>query len=292
MKPVDEQVVLVTGATDGIGKGTARELARMGATVLLHGRSQNKLDAVRQEIMAETASTRLQTYRADFSSLAQVRGLANQISSAQAHLDVLINNAGIGAGARGRQQRQMSEDGYELRFAVNHLASFLLTHLLVPLLLREERARVVNVASAAQQEIDFVDVMLERGYSGMRAYSQSKLAMVMATFEFARSLADRPIAVNCLHPGSLLDTKMVRESFGQPQGDVEEGIRAEIFVATAPEIEGMSGEYFDRTRRARAHPQAYDARARRRLWQLSEELADLAGERLEGHAPRATDEPL
>jgi NAD(P)-dependent dehydrogenase (short-subunit alcohol dehydrogenase family) len=278
MKSVDEQVVLLTGATDGIGKGTARELARMGATVLLHGRSQKKLDAVRQEIAAETANTRLQIYRADFSSLVEVRRLADQVISDQARLHVLINNAGIGAGARGRQQRQMSEDGYELRFAVNHLAPFLLTHLLVPALRGDGPARVVNVASAAQQEIDFADVMLEKGYSGMRAYSQSKLAMVMATFEFARRFADRAIAVNCLHPGSLLDTKMVRESFGQPQGDVEEGIRAEIFLATAPEIEGMSGEYFDRTRPARAHPQAYDARARQRLWQVSEELTGIAGQ--------------
>jgi NAD(P)-dependent dehydrogenase (short-subunit alcohol dehydrogenase family) len=278
MKPVDEQVVLVTGATDGIGKGTARELARMGATVLLHGRSQEKLDAVRQEIAAETANTRLQTYTADFSSLAEVRRLANQVISAQTHLHVLINNAGIGAGTRGRQRRQMSEDGYELRFAVNHLAPFLLTHLLVAALVGDGLARVVNVASAAQQEIDFANVMLESGYSGMRAYSQSKLAMVMATFEFARRLAGGLIAVNCLHPGSLLDTKMVRESFGQPQGDVEEGIRAEIFVAIAPEIEGISGEYFDRTQRARAHAQAYDARARQRLWQVSEELTGIAGQ--------------
>jgi NAD(P)-dependent dehydrogenase (short-subunit alcohol dehydrogenase family) len=111
----------------------------------------------------------------------------------------------------------------------------------------------------------------------MRAYSQSKLAMVMATFEFARKLAGRAVAVNCLHPGSLLDTKMVRENFGQPHGTVEEGIRAEIFAATAPEIEGMSGEYFDRMQRARAHPQAYDARARQRLWQVSEECTGIAG---------------
>ncbi|MGZ8409510.1 MAG: SDR family oxidoreductase [Hyphomicrobium sp.] len=276
MRPVDAQVVLVTGATDGIGKGVARELARMGATVLLHGRSQKKLDAVRQEITAETGNTRLQIYKADFSSLAQVRRLADHLISAHTHLHVLINNAGIGAGARGRQQRQMSEDGYELRFAVNHLAPFLLTRLLVPALLGDGFARVVNVASAAQQEIDFANIMLESGYSGMRAYSQSKLAMVMTTFEFAQRLAGRAIAVNCLHPGSLLDTKMVRESFGRPQGDVEEGIRAEIFVATAPEIEGMSGEYFDHAQRARAHPQAYDARARQRLWQVSEAWTGLA----------------
>jgi NAD(P)-dependent dehydrogenase (short-subunit alcohol dehydrogenase family) len=276
MKPIDEQVVLVTGATDGIGKGTARELARMGATVLLHGRSQEKLNAVRQEIAAETANTRLQTYRADFASLAEVRRLADQVTRAQPHLHVLINNAGIGAGVRGRQQRQMSEDGYELRFAVNHLAPFLLTHLLISVLRRDGLARVVNVASAAQQEIDFTDIMLESGYSGMRAYSQSKLAMVMATFEFARRLGGGPPTVNCLHPGSLLDTKMVRESFGQPQGEVEEGIRAEIFGATAPEIEGISGEYFDRTQQARAHAQAYDAWARQRLWQVSEKWTGIS----------------
>jgi NAD(P)-dependent dehydrogenase (short-subunit alcohol dehydrogenase family) len=278
MKSVAEQVVLVTGATDGIGKGTARELARMGATVLLHGRSREKLDAVRREIAHATGSRRLHTFVADFSSLAEVRRVADQLIAAHPHIHLLINNAGIGAGRIGSQQRQLSRDGYELRFAVNHLAPFLLTHLLIPALLGDGGlARVVNVASAAQEEIDFADVMLERGYNGLRAYSQSKLAMVMATFELAGRLEGRPVAANCLHPGSLLDTKMVRESFGRPQGDVEEGIRSELFVAVAPEIEGVRGAYFDRTHRGRAHAQAYDPQARRRLWRLSEMLTGLAG---------------
>lgn len=277
MKPVAEQVVLVTGATDGIGKGTAHELARMGATVLLHGRDREKLDAVRKEIAQATGSTRLDAFVADFSSLGEVRRLADQVITAHPHLHVLINNAGIGAGTIGHQTRQLSQDGYELRFAVNHLAPFLLTRLLIPALLGDGLARVVNVASAAQQAIDFTDVMLERGYSGLRAYSQSKLAMVMATFDFARMLENRPIAVNSLHPGSLLDTKMVRESFGRPQGGVEEGIRSELFLASAPEIEGIRGAYFDRAQRARAHDQAYDAQARRQLWRLSEELTGYAG---------------
>jgi NAD(P)-dependent dehydrogenase (short-subunit alcohol dehydrogenase family) len=277
MKPVAEQVVLVTGATDGIGKGTARELARRGAMVLLHGRNPGKLDAVREEITFATGSGRLQTFVADFSSLAEVRRLANQIIIAHPHIHVLINNAGIGAGRIGSQRRQLSQDGHELRFAVNHLAPFLLTHLLIPALLGDGVARVVNVASAAQHKIDFADVMLENGYSGLRAYSQSKLAMVMATFELAGRLENRPIAVNCLHPGSLLDTKMVREDFGRPQGDVEDGIRSELFVATAPEVEEIRGAYFDRTHRARAHDQAYDPQARRRLWRLSEVLTGLAG---------------
>lgn len=276
MKPVNEKVVLVTGATDGIGKGTACELARMGATVLLHGRDPEKLDATHQDISARTGNRQLETFKADFAALAEVRRLAEEVISRHRRIDVLINNAGIGAGKIGSQQRQVSKDGYELRFAVNHLAPFLLTHLLLPALRDNGPSRVVNVASAAQQQIDFSDVMLERGYSGLRAYSQSKLAMVMASFQFAARLEATPVTVNCLHPGTLLDTKMVREGFGQPQGDVEEGIRSEIFLATAPELEGISGAYFDRTQQARAHAQAYDAQARQRLWRLSEDLTGIA----------------
>jgi len=188
MKAVKNQVFLITGATDGIGRGTARELARMSATVLLHGRDAGRLSATRDEIARSTGNKRLETYRADFASLAEVRRLADEVRNRHDRLDVLINNAGIGAGFRKNQRRATSADGYELRFQVNHLAPFLFSHLLLPLLYRATPARIVNVASAAQAPIDFDDVMLERGYDGFRAYSQSKLAMVMATFELAERL--------------------------------------------------------------------------------------------------------
>lgn len=275
MKPIEDQFILVTGATDGIGRGTALELARRGATVLLHGRNAERLTATRDEINQETGNERLETYLADFASLEEVRRFAADLGGQHDRLDVLVNNAGIGAGPRGAQKRELSADGIELRFQVNHLAPFLLRHLLLPLLRRAAPARVVNVASAGQAPIDFGDVMLERGYDGFHAYCQSKLAMVMATFEQAGRLDPGEVMVNALHPGTLLDTKMVREGFGAPQGPVETGISSEVYLATSPDLAGVSGQYFDRTRRARAHPQAYDGAARRDLWRLSERLVGI-----------------
>jgi NAD(P)-dependent dehydrogenase (short-subunit alcohol dehydrogenase family) len=287
-RPITEQIILVTGATDGIGKGTARELARLGARVLMHGRDAGRLEAVRQEIAGATGNDRLETYAADYASLVTVRSLAAQIRARHDRLDVLINNAGLGAGPRGRQQRELSADGYELRLQVNHLAPLLLTHLLLPVLRRAAPARVVNVASAGQAPFDFDDLMLERGYDGLRAYCQSKLAMVMATFELAARLHPREVTVNALHPGSLLDTKMVREGFGAPQGPVDVGIEAELYLATSPDLEGVSGEYFDRTRPARANAQAYDAAARRTLWRVSRQLTGDRGMTAISGTPKAT----
>jgi NAD(P)-dependent dehydrogenase (short-subunit alcohol dehydrogenase family) len=274
-RPITEQIVLVTGATDGIGKGTACELARLGVRVLLHGRDAGRLEAARHEIAGATGNDQLETYAADFASFTEVRSLAEQIRARHNCLDVLINNAGVGAGQRGRQGRELSADGHELRFQVNHLAPLLLTRLLLPILRRAAPARVVNVASAGQAPLDFDDLMLESGYDGFRAYRQSKLAMVMASFELGARLDPGDVTINALHPGSLLDTKMVREGFGAPQGPVDVGIEAELYLATSPDLEGVSGEYFDRTRPARANVQAYDAEARRILWWVSEQLTNI-----------------
>src|SRR2546422_113733 len=173
MRPNHQQTILVTGATDGLGKALAHELARLGATVLLHGRSKDRLEAAVEETRKATRSDRLRSYLADFSSLDQVRRLARDVESENERLDVLINNAGIGFGTPGGE-REESADGYELRFAVNYLAPFLLTNLLLPLLRRSAPARIVNVASAGQVPIDFDDPMLERRYDAFTAYRQSK----------------------------------------------------------------------------------------------------------------------
>ena len=276
MRPLDEQTTLITGATDGLGRGLARELASRAAAVLLHGRSAQRLEETAHEIRDTTGSDRLHSYLADFSSLDEVRRLADEIVRDHTQLHVLVNNAGIGAGSRG-SRREESADGYELRFAVNYLAPFLLTHLLLPLLRRSAPARIVNVASAGQAPIDFHDVMLERRYDGMRAYAQSKLAQVMFSFELAERLrADGiDVTVNAVHPASLMNTKMVYESFGRTMSTVDEGVEATMRFATSPELDGLSGRYFDRLREGLAHPQAYDEEARRRLWKLSEELVGL-----------------
>jgi NAD(P)-dependent dehydrogenase (short-subunit alcohol dehydrogenase family) len=267
MDNLAEAKILVTGATDGLGKRVAFELAATGATVLLHGRRRERLEATLEEAREETGSEKLGSYLADLSSLGEVRALAEQVLTEQDRLDVLVNNAGVIA-----EERRESEDGYQLTFAVNYLAHFLLTRLLLPLLLDSAPARVVNVASAGQSPIDFDDVLLERGYDPMRAYTQSKVAQVMFTFELAERLQGSGVTVNALHPASLMDTKMVLETFGRSMSTVEEGAEATVRLATSPELEGITGRYFDGTREGRANPQAYDEEARKRLWTLSEQL--------------------
>jgi NAD(P)-dependent dehydrogenase (short-subunit alcohol dehydrogenase family) len=269
MRDATEATILVTGATDGLGRRVARELAARGSTVLLHGRSPERLEATLEELRGQRSSQKVGSYLADLSSLAAVRDLAERILSEYDRLDVLVNNAGIIV-----QERKESEDGYELTFAVNYLSHFLLTSLLLPLLKDSAPARVVNVASAGQSPIDFDDPMLERGYDAMRAYSMSKLAQIMFTLELAERLSDTGVSVNALHPASLMDTKMVLDTFGfgYTMSTVEEGTEAVVRLAVSPELEGVTGRYFDGTREARANRQAYDPQARDRLWVLSEEL--------------------
>src|SRR5215207_1801379 len=262
-----EATILVTGATDGLGRRVAQVLAAKGAAVLLHGRSPERLEATLEALRSQTGSEKATSYLADLSSLAAVRDLADRILSEHDRLDVLVNNAGIIA-----RERRESEDGYELTFAINYLSHFLLTRLLLPLLKDSAPARIVNVASAGQSPLDFSDLMLERGYDAMRAYTQSKVAQVMFTFELAERLQGSGVTVNALHPASLMDTKMVLETFGRSMSTVEEGAEATVRLATSPELEGITGRYFDGTREGRANPQAYDEEARKRLWTLSEQL--------------------
>jgi NAD(P)-dependent dehydrogenase (short-subunit alcohol dehydrogenase family) len=235
--------------------------------VLLHGRSQERLEATLEEVRTQTGSDRLRYYLADFSSLGEVRELARRILSDGERMDVLVNNAGIIV-----RERKESEDGYELTFAVNYLSHFLLTRLLMPILRDSAPARIVNVASAGQSPIDFGDPMLERRYDAMKAYSVSKLAQIMFTFEVARRLQETGVRVNALHPASLMDTKMVAETFGYTMSTVEEGAEAVVRLAVSPELEGITGRYFDGKREARANRQAYDVVARQKLWDLSEKL--------------------
>ena len=272
------KTILITGATDGLGKQVALDLAAGGATVLMHGRSRQKGEATLQEIRKATGNQNLIYYDADLSSLDAVRRLSDEIQADQRRLDMLINNAGIGAGSRG-DRREKSADSYELRFAVNYLAPFLLTLRLLPLLRQSAPARIINVASVGQQRIDFDNVMLEDVYDGLRAYRQSKLAQVMFTFDLAEELRDSGITVNSLHPASLMNTKMVLETdyFGRPMTTIEEGAQAVEYLATSSELDGVTGEFFDGMQRARANPQAYDKEARRRLWRLSEHLVKLNG---------------
>jgi len=273
MSETIQPIIMVTGATDGLGRRVAEDLAACGAKLLLHGRNPAKGRAVLEEIRTATGNNHLSYYNGDLSSLAEVRRLSEEIIKEQPRLNVLINNAAIGAGPD--PERQKSRDGYELRLAVNYLAPFLLTRLLLPLLQRTAQengiSRIVNVTSGAQISLDFDDPMLERDYEGMRAYSQSKLALVMFTFDLAQKLAGSRVIVNALHPASFMDTKMVREWPLEPQTKVETGAQAVEYLVKAPELDGTTGQYFQGLMQAVAADQAYDEGARQRLWRLSEE---------------------
>jgi NAD(P)-dependent dehydrogenase (short-subunit alcohol dehydrogenase family) len=250
MPTIDQATVLVTGATDGLGRGVAAELARRGARVLVHGRDEARARSVAAEIGAAGV------HLADFASLDDVRSLAAGLPP----VDVLVNNAGLIS-----QERQVTADGNELTFQVNHLAPFLLT---LELLGRHAPRRVVNVASAGQEAPDFDDLMLEHGYEPWRAYRQSKLAQIMFAFELAERRPD--VESTALHPATFMDTKMVRETIGDPHSTVQEGIDATVRLVDG-DVE-VQGRYFNGTREERPDPIAYDADARRRLWDISERL--------------------
>jgi NAD(P)-dependent dehydrogenase (short-subunit alcohol dehydrogenase family) len=275
VRPVDEQTILVTGATDGLGRALATELAGGGATLLVHGRDDAKGRRAIEEISASTGNDRLHWYHADLSALDEVRAMGDRIEDDLDRLDVLVNNAGIGTTIGGSDQRMESTDGYELRFAVNYLAGFLLIRRLRDLLVRSAPSRIVNVTSAGQAPIDFDDVMLERGYSGVQAYCQSKLAQVMLTFDLAEELGEAGVTANCLHPGTYMPTKMVRDAGVSPATPLEEGVAATLRLVASPELDGFTGKYFEGEREAAAHAQAYDPDARRRLRELSERLVGL-----------------
>jgi NAD(P)-dependent dehydrogenase (short-subunit alcohol dehydrogenase family) len=270
----EETVALVTGATDGLGRAVAVRLAEMGMTVHIHGRDADKLAAVAAEIVSTTGNEKVHTHRADYASLAEVRAFADEIAALPA-LHVLINNAGIGSGLPDSPSREESADGLELRFAVNYLASFVLTTRLLPLLERSAPARVVMVASLGQAAVDFDDPQLERSlYEGRRAYAQSKLAQISVANELAYRLpTDSLVTVNSLHPATFMPTKIVLDERGTSVDALDRGVDSTVRLAADPTLEGVTGRFFDRETEARAEDQAYDPDARRRLWELSEALA-------------------
>src|SRR6185437_8867423 len=245
MHTIGEQTILITGATDGLGRALATELAREGATLLLHGRDEAKGEATLAAIRDQTGNERLRFLRADLASLDEVRGLGELVLGETDRLDALVNNAGIGTTTEGVEGREESRDGFELRFAVNYLAGYMLTRLLLDRLRASAPARIVNVSSAGQWPIDFGDVMLTRSYSGVQAYCQSKLAQILFTFDLAEELAGAGVTATCLHPATYMDTTMVRRAGVKPWSSVGEGADAIMNLARAPALAGKSGLYFN-----------------------------------------------
>jgi len=276
-----EKVCLVTGATSGIGFVTTRELARQGARVVLVGRSQAKCAAAVRQIQSETGNQEVVALLADLSAQQQVRRLAREFNERHTRLDVLVNNAG-GIWLK----RELTEDGLEMTVAVNHLAPFLLTHLLRDRLQASSSARVVNVSSRAHQKatLDFSDLMGEHDYSGWRQYCRSKLMNLLFTYELAEQLRDTSVTVNALHPG------WVATGFAGNNGwkgwlwqlaarcfaiSPEDGARTIVYLSSSPEVTGVSGSYFVREQAVPSSPASNDKDAAKRLWQISMESTGL-----------------
>jgi NAD(P)-dependent dehydrogenase (short-subunit alcohol dehydrogenase family) len=258
------RIVLVTGSTDGLGRELARRLAGEGAHVIVHGRNATRGKAVVDEI-AGGGKGSARFYAADFASLAEVRRFADAIARDYPRLDLLVNNAGIFL----RDERQVSADGHELTFAVNYLAGYLLTNRLVPLLEKGRAPRIVNVSSRSAAPIDFTDVMMERGYTGYRAYSQSKLAQVMFTIDLATELTPKHIVVQAVHPATGMDTTLIKTAGLSARTSVDEGAAAVMFVIAS---DAPSGSYFVQKTVATPHAQAAGAEARRQLREVSKRL--------------------
>lgn len=276
------KICVVTGATAGIGKAAAITLAAQEAELILVGRSQEKAEAVRQEISALTGSDKVSCLWADFSDLGQVRSLAQAIIQRHPRLDLLVNNAGAFF-----NRRHETGLGVEKSFLVNHLAPFLLTNLLLDLLVRSAPARIVNLSSDAHQygSMDFDDLGFQRGYRGIKGYARSKLANLMFTYELARRLEGSGVTVNAVHPGHVA-TDIWRASFpvigpalkwvmGLFALTPEEGADTVIHLAASPELEGISGKYFASRQPIPSSPPSYDQDAAARLWQLSARMVGL-----------------
>jgi NAD(P)-dependent dehydrogenase (short-subunit alcohol dehydrogenase family) len=271
---MDGKTVLVTGSTDGVGRYVAAKLAGAGARVLIHGRDGGRGRALADEIRREGRGEAV-FYQADLSSLAGASGLAEAVLADNKRLDIFISNAGIGSQNDG-PARQVSADGHELRFAVNYLAGFLLAYRLLPLLKASAPSRIVNVASLGQHPIDFDDVMITKGYSGSRAYAQSKLSQIMFTIDLADELKGTGVTVNSLHPATYMNTTMVRAGGITPISTVEQGGEAIMHLAVGDDMADKSGLFFNGMNQAQANPQAYDPAARKRLRALSLELTGLS----------------
>lgn len=276
LSPAD-QTVLVTGATDGLGRALATRLAQLGATVLLHGRDEDRLEQTRQKIERLTGATKVHTLCADLSSLAEVDRLADEVERQTGALHLLISNAGVGYGPP-EGEREVSADGYELRFAVNHLASHHLARRLAPLMVRSAPARIVQVASAGQVAIDVDDLQTERDWDGVTAYRRSKLAQTMSALDHADDLRDSGVTVHVLHPASHMDTTMVREAEAELESTLEEGVTAIVRIALDPTLDEVTGRFFSGTPESpeTMHDQVGDDEMRTEVRRRTEDLIEKA----------------
>jgi NAD(P)-dependent dehydrogenase (short-subunit alcohol dehydrogenase family) len=270
------KICLVTGSTSGIGKATALGLAKLGATIVMVARDKDRGEATRSEIQTKSGNDSVDLLLADFASQASIRQMVQDFGQKYSRLDVLVNNAGISP-----VKRTLTVDGIEKTFAVNVLAYFLLTNLLLDVLKTSAPARIVNVASAAHSPINFDDLQREKHFGWMDVYSQSKFGTILFTYELARRLQGTGVTANCLHPG-VIGTNLMRELppvagwfmklfFSSP----EKGAETSIYLASSAEVEGVSGKYFIKRKEAMSSKETYDEAAQQRLWQICTELTKL-----------------
>jgi len=280
---LEDRIILITGATSGIGKAAAHLIATMGARVVITGRNKEKLEKTVQELKSQTGNGSVNYLVADFSDLDQVREMASDFEDRYACLDVLVNNTGAFF-----NKRQETIYGVEKTFVVNHLAPFLLTNMLMETMRRREEARIINVSSDAHQygSLDFDDLEFKHGYAGMKAYARSKLSNILFTYEAARRLAGSAITVNALHPGHVA-TNIFRNDFsffgpalkwvmGLFSLTPEEGADNTVFLATSPEVKGVTGKYFVKREVVRSSRITYNEDLAKKLWQISEKLTSLS----------------
>ena len=275
------RICLITGATSGIGQATALAFAQKGATVIVVGRSEERTQTTVARIKTETGSTNVDYLLADLSMQSQVRQLAADFKARYERLDVLVNNAGSIF-----FRRQLSADGIEMTFAVNHLAYFLLTNLLLDSLKASAPARIVNVASNSHfgQHLDFDNLELNRGYNPGKAYGRSKLCNLYFTYELARRLEGTGMTVNAMHPG-FVRTNMAANNgwlvrlflplIHRNSLTPEQGASTAVYLASSPDMEGVTGKYFIRERERASDPVSYDESAAKRLWEISEQMTSV-----------------
>jgi NAD(P)-dependent dehydrogenase (short-subunit alcohol dehydrogenase family) len=275
------RVGVITGATRGIGRATAEGLARLGATVVLIARRREDGERASRQI-AGRAPVAPAVVTADLSSQASIRQAAIELRRLYPHLHVLINNAGVIP-----QRREVTADGFEMQFAVNHLAYFLLTNLLLPQLEAGAPSRILNVSSGAHAHamLDFDDLQAERGYQSKQVYSRSKLANILFTYELSRRLQGSGVTVNCLNPG-VVATGMLADYMGIPRTETgsgstfgakpEQGAETSIYLASSPDVESVTGKYFEQKQPVASSRPSYDEAAARRLWEISERLTGLS----------------
>ena len=279
---INGKTCIVTGASSGIGKASAEQLASSGARVVMVCRSRKKGERAKADVETKSGSKSVELMIADYASFASVRAFAEEYPKNHDSLHVLLNNAGVAL-----PLRSMTIDGFETTFQVNYLSHFLLTNLLLPILKRDSPSRIINVSSVAHYggHLNFDDLQMGKGYGVMRAYSQSKLALVLFTHELARRLQGTGVTANCLHPGAVATNiwgdwlgpaaflgKVTRLFMLSP----EKGAKTQVYLASSPDVEGVTGEYFEFHGKKESSAESYDQRLAERLWDVSAKMVGLS----------------